>query len=416
MSTQDKPADPAPPVASAQASPEGRAAFEHALATDLAELDADHLRRRLRTVDSPCGPTIVLDGRPMLLMASNDYLGLADHPLVKAAAIEAVERYGVGAGAARLISGTQSPHAELETTLAQFKDTEAALCFGSGYLANLGLLSALAGSDDLIFADRLCHASLIDGCRLSRAKLRVYRHNDCEHLEQLLRTRSTARRTLIVTDGVFSMDGDLAPLADLADLAERYEALLVVDDAHGTGILGHSGRGSLEACGVEHRLPFHMGTLGKALGTSGAYVAGSRTVIDTLMNRARSFLFTTAPPATVAAATIAAIRIVQTDPERHARLWRNQAQLVAGLRQRGLQLTQTASPIVPILLGEADQALAFARHLERLGIYAPAIRPPTVPRGGSRVRLTVTAAHTTEQIDQVLSACEQAAREIRLPQ
>lgn len=388
--------------------------FEQNLHAELAALDAAHLRRRLRRIDSPCGPVVTMQGRTMLLMASNDYLGLADHPALKQAAIDAIATYGVGAGAARLISGTQRPHEELETALAAFKHCEAALCFGSGYLANLGLLTTLAKPGDLILADRLCHASLIDGCRLSRAQLRVYRHVDLDHLEQQLKRRPAVRRTVIVTDGIFSMDGDLAPLRELAALAAQYEALLMVDDAHGSGVMGREGRGSLEACGAEEAIPFHMGTLGKALGTSGAYVVGSRALIDTLISNARSFLFTTAPPAALSAASLAALRLVQDDPARRDALWANQRHLVAGLTQLGFRLSATASPILPILVGDAEKALAFADALWTDGIYAPAIRPPTVPRGSSRLRLTVTAAHSTSQLDRVLAACATAGRALRL--
>nr|MBI3613620.1 aminotransferase class I/II-fold pyridoxal phosphate-dependent enzyme [Nitrospirota bacterium] len=241
---------------------------------NLAQLDARHLLRRLRLAESAPGPVVTFGGRPLILMAANDYLGLATHPALKQAAIDAVVRFGVGSGASRLISGTLPPHADLETALARFKGTEASLIFGSGYLANIGLIPALAETGDLILADRLCHASLIDGCRLSGASFRVFRHRDLAHLEQLLAKRKVRRTTLIVTDGVFSMDGDLAPLPDLIALAERYDARLLVDDAHGTGCMGKTGRGTLEHFGVEARLPFHMGTLSKALGGSGAYVAG----------------------------------------------------------------------------------------------------------------------------------------------
>ncbi len=381
---------------------------------ELAALDTAHLRRRTRRIESACGPVVTMAGRPVILMASNDYLGLADHPAVKRAAIDAIATYGVGAGAARLISGTQPPHEALETALAAFKHTEAALCFGSGYLANLGLITTLAKPGDLILADRLSHASLLDGCRLSRARFRVFHHADATHLESLLRRRGSVRRTLIVTDGLFSMDGDVAPLRDLAALARRYEAWLVVDDAHGTGILGPKGRGALEACGAEADIPFHMGTLGKALGTSGAYVVGSSACVQTLLNTARSFLFTTAPPAALSAASLAALQIVQREPERRTRLWHNRERLYDGLTRLGFHLTPTTSPILPVLIGDPDRALAFAAALLERGVYAPAIRPPTVPRGSSRIRLTVTAAHTDTHLDQVLAACAEAGRALAI--
>ncbi len=377
----------------------------------LDDLARRSLLRRLRTMDSASEAEVTLDGRPVILMASNNYLGLAAHPAVKRAAIEATERFGVGAGAARLLSGTLPPHAELEAELARFKGTEAALTFGSGYLANLGLIPALIGSGGLILADRLCHASLIDGCRLSGASLRVYRHNDMAHLQSLLAKRPAKRDTLIVTDGVFSMDGDLAPLPDLMKLADRYQARLFVDDAHGTGVLGAQGRGTIEHFGLEDRIPFHMGTLGKALGTSGAYVAGPAAMITYLVNTARTFLFATAPPPAIAAATVAALQIVRTDQARRARLWENRQYLWSGLTRLGFRLTGSASPILPILVGDAPKTVAMADRLLELGVYAPAIRPPTVPKETSRIRATVTSEHSRAQLDRALAAFEQAGRE-----
>jgi glycine C-acetyltransferase/8-amino-7-oxononanoate synthase len=380
----------------------------------LQQLQRDHLLRRLRTVSSASGPEVVLDGRPVILMASNDYLGLADHPALKRAAIEATERFGAGAGAARLISGTQTPHVELESALAKFKGAEAALTFGSGYLANLGVIPALIGAGGLILADRLCHASLIDGCRLSGADFRIYRHNDVAHLKSLLAKRPAKRETLIVTDGVFSMDGDLAPLPELIALADRYGAQLYIDDAHGTGVMGAQGRGTLEHFELEDRIPFHMGTLGKALGTSGAYVVGSADTIQYLLNTARTFLFATAPPPATAAATVAALRIVQQEPERRARLRENRRHLHAGLTELGFRMAASESPILPIIIGDAEKTLALAGHLLELGVYAPAIRPPTVPKGTSRIRVTVTSEHSRAQLDRALAAFRRAGKRLRL--
>lgn len=377
----------------------------------LDDLARRSLLRRLRTVELVSGAEVTIDGRPLVLMASNNYLGLATHPAVKRAAIQATERFGVGAGSARLLAGTLPPHEELESELARFKGTEAALVFGSGYLANLGVIPALIGAGGLILADRLCHASLIDGCRLSGAGFRVYRHNDMAHLKSLLARRPSKRDTLIVTEGVFSMDGDLAPLPDLVELADRYGARLFVDDAHGTGVLGARGRGTVEHFGLEDRIPFHMGTLGKAFGTSGAYVVGPCPVIQYLVNTARTFLFATAPPPAVAAATVAALRIVQAEPARRARLWENRQYLHAGLTRMGFRLTASASPILPVVVGDARKTLAMADRLLELGVYAPAIRPPTVPKGTSRIRATVTSEHSRNQLDQSLAAFEQAGRE-----
>jgi glycine C-acetyltransferase/8-amino-7-oxononanoate synthase len=381
---------------------------------NLAQLDARHLLRRLRLTESAPGPVVTIEGRPVILMAANDYLGLATHPALKQAAIDAVVRFGVGSGASRLISGTLPPHADLETALARFKGAEASLVFGSGYLANIGLIPALAETGDLILADRLCHASLIDGCRLSGANFRVFRHRDLAHLEQLLSRRKARRLTLIVTDGVFSMDGDLAPLPDLIALAERHDARLLVDDAHGTGVMGNTGRGTLEHFGVESRLPFQMGTLSKALGGSGAYVAGPSTLIQYLVNHARSFIYTTAPPPAAAAAARAALDVIRNEPERRTRLWTNRQRWVEGLVGLGYRIADTASPIVPVLIGQADQALRLAERLLQLGVFAPAIRPPTVPEGTSRIRTTLSSEHRPEHLDQALAAFRQAGQELRL--
>ncbi|MFO0707172.1 MAG: 8-amino-7-oxononanoate synthase [Nitrospira sp.] len=380
----------------------------------LQRLADQSLLRRLRMIESATGPTVSLAGQTVVLLASNDYLGLASHPDIVRAAVDATERYGAGAGASRLVCGTLPPHGKLESALADFKHTEAALTFGSGYLANLGMIPALVGRGGLILADRLSHASLIDGARLSGADFRVFKHRDLNHLESLLTRRTAKGPTLILTDGLFSMDGDLAPLAELIDLAERFEATLYVDDAHGTGVMGPSGRGSAEYFGVEARLPFHMGTLGKALGSSGAYVAGPADTVAYLLNSCRSFLFTTAPPPGAVAAAHAALGVIDREPARRERLWRNRAHLHTGLVKLGFRLTETVSPILPVLIGKADDALTFADQLLANGVFAPAIRPPTVPEESSRIRVTVTSEHTPEQIDHALVAFERAGRAARL--
>ena len=386
----------------------GNEAFNRMFHARLHQLADRSLLRQLRPLGSATGPTVELSGRTVILLSSNDYLGLATHPEVIQAAIRATEQYGTGAGASRLVCGTLPPHEQLEAALAAFKHTTSALVFGSGYLANVGVIPALIGKDGLILADRLSHASLIDGCRLSGADFRVYRHRDLDHLESILKRRATGRPTLIVTDGLFSMDGDLAPLPELAALAARFEAMLYVDDAHGTGVMGPSGRGTLEHFDVEERIPFHMGTLGKALGSSGAYIAGSADLIHYLINTCKPFIFTTAPPPSAAAAATAALTVIQNDPARRARLWANRDRLYTGLRRIGFRLTETVSPILPILVGEADKALAFAEQLLARGVYAPAIRPPTVPDATSRIRVTVTSEHTTEHLDAALTAFEHA--------
>jgi len=376
----------------------------------LDELAAKHLTRRLLPLESGTGPVVRIAGRDVLLFASNDYLGLARHPDVVAAAVHATQSYGAGAGAARLVSGSLPPHHQLEEALAQFKETESCITFGSGYLANIGAIPALIGRGGVIFADRLCHASLIDGCRLSGADVRIYEHGDVEHLEGLLAKRRTGRRTLIVTDGVFSMDGDLAPLGDLAALAETYEADLYVDDAHGTGVMGAHGRGTVEHFGLEKRIPLHMGTMGKALGSSGAFIASSHLAIQYLLHRCRSFMFATASPPASAAAALAALRIIEREPERRRRLWDNRQRLFEGLRQLGFTMAATVSPIIPILIGRADTALRFAEHLLANDVFAPAVRPPTVPADTSRIRITVTSEHTPAQIDQALAAFERTGQ------
>lgn len=373
-----------------------------------------HLTRRLMPLASGTGPTVEIAGQEVLLLASNDYLGLARHPRVVQASIEATQRYGAGAGAARLVSGTLPPHQAMEQALARFKNTEAVLTFSSGYLANLGAIPALIGQGGLILADRLCHASLIDGCRLSGADLRVYRHGDVEQVKQLLTKRRVGRRTLIVTDGVFSMDGDTAPLPALSALAHEYDADLYVDDAHGAGVMGLHGRGTIEHFNLESQIPFQMGTLGKAFGSSGAYLAGSASFIEYLINSSRSFMFTTAPSPASAAAVTAAIDIVQREPERRARLWANRERLFTGLQRLGFTLSPSVSPIMPILIGKADMALAFAERLLSDGLYAPAIRPPTVPEETSRIRATITSEHTVDQIDRALALFERAGRSLRL--
>lgn len=380
----------------------------------LEKLCADQLRRELRTVESACGPIIAYDGRTVVQFASNDYLGLANHPQVKEAAQAALKEFGMGAGASRLISGTLMPHQELEQALASFKGTEAALIFGSGYAANLGLIPALAGPDGLILADRLSHASLIDGCRVSRARFRVFQHNDPEHVRALLRRRRSSQPVLIVTEGVFSMDGDLAPLPELVALACEYEATLFVDDAHGTGVMGAQGRGTIEHYGIDPTSILQMGTFSKALGSSGGYTVGSRAYVEYLINTCRSFIYTTAPAPMVAAAARAALCIVIEEPDRRARLWRNREMLYHGLQRMGFRLTKTASPILPILLDEAHVAVTLSRQLLDCGIYIPAIRPPTVPKGTSRLRLTVSSEHTVEQIHRVLECLAEIGQAMKI--
>ncbi len=381
---------------------------------DLQKFARDHLLRKLSIMGSACGPIITLNGQPALLFASNDYLGLANHPQLKQAAMRAIDKFGVGSGASRLISGTFTPHHNLEMAIAQFATTEAALTFSSGYATNLGVIPQLAKTGGLILADRLCHASLIDACRLSRSTLRVFHHNDMEHLHSLLTKRPSNRPTLLLTEGVFSMDGDLAPLPELVRLAEEFEATLLIDDAHGTGVMGATGRGTLEHWGVESASLLHMGTLSKALGASGGFITGTKDFIAYLINTARAFIYSTAPPPAMAAAAQQAIQIIQQEPERRARLWTNREYMYQGLMAMGCHLTKTQSPILPIIVNDPSLALEMSQQLRQKGMFIPAIRPPTVPKGTSRLRITVTAEHSIEQIDSALEAIQQVGQSLKI--
>ena len=379
----------------------------------LAELESSGLRRRLRIVDGPQGAEVLLDGRPVLLLCSNNYLGLADHPRLRRAAADAALALGTSSGASRLISGSMSIHADLEAKLAEFEGTEAALLFGSGYLANTGTIAALAGRGEVVFSDELNHASLIDGCRLSRAEIFVYRHRDTEHLEWGLR-RAAGRGALIVTDGVFSMDGDIAPLGELASLAGRHGCRLMVDEAHATGCLGPGGRGSVADAGLADEVDLIVGTLGKALGGYGAYVCGSREMTDFLVNTARPFIFSTAPPPPAVAAASAALELLSESPKRVERLRANAIALRDGLRSEGLEPIGSDTQIVPLVIGEADDAMALCERLLEEGIFAQAIRPPTVPPGTCRLRLTVMATHRVADLRHAARRIGAAARELGL--
>jgi 8-amino-7-oxononanoate synthase len=387
----------------------------HALDAELrAELDAlsaRGLRRGLRALATGSDAEVVVDGRPALLFSSNNYLGLASHPALRAAAVDAIAQWGCGAGASRLIAGHLALHADVERRLAAFKGTEAALLFPSGYQANVGAVTALAGPGDHVFSDALNHASIIDGCRLSRAAVHVYPHADVAALDRLLAAAPRTGRRLVVTDAVFSMDGDRAPLADLVALARHYHAHLVLDEAHSAGVLGTRGAGLAEATGLTDAVAVHVGTLGKALGGAGAYVAGSATLIELLVNRARSFVYTTAlPPASVATAA-AALDVVAAEPDRRARVLAHAARLRDGVRALGLP-TDGDTHIVPVLLGDNARALAFAAALLARGVLVQAIRPPTVPPGTARLRVTPMATHTDAHVDRALAAFAAAAAEV----
>jgi 8-amino-7-oxononanoate synthase len=385
-------------------------ALDADLAAELARIDRAGLLRRLTTLETGTDAEVSVDGERLVLMSSNNYLGLASHPALRAAACRAIERYGTGAGSSRLIAGHADLHAEVEAKLASFKGTEAALLFPSGYQANVGAITALVGRGDHVFSDELNHASIIDGCRLSRATTHVYPHCKMQSLAAALAEAPREGRRLIVTDSVFSMDGDRAPLAELIEIAEHYHSVLMVDEAHAAGVLGPRGAGLADELGVGDRIPVHMGTLGKALGSAGAYVAGSRMLVDLLINRARSFIFTTGlAPASVAAAG-AALDVVAAEPERRRALADNATYLRDGLRAHGFAV-EGNTHILPVVLGDNDRTVAFASALRRHGVLVHAIRPPTVPPGTARLRVTPIATHTGAHLDRTLDAFAAAARE-----
>jgi len=383
------------------------------VAERLEELRERGLYRRLRLIDGPQGPSVTLDGRPVLLLCSNNYLGLADRAEVREAAAEAALRWGAGAGGSRLISGNMEPHRQLEERLAAFKGFEAALLFGSGYLANTGAIAALAGRGEVVFSDELNHASIVDGCRLSRAETFVYRHGDLEHLAWAL-YHVRGRPALIVTDGVFSMDGDVAPLAELLELARRHGARLMVDEAHATGAIGPGGRGTVAGAGLSGEVDVVVGTLGKALGSYGAYVCASAETVDFLVNTARPFIFSTAPPPPAAGAALAALEVLEAEPQLVNRLQANAAALRAALAAEGLDAGGSWTQIVPIAVGEAETAMELCEQALTRGVFAQGIRPPTVPEGSSRLRLTVMATHRAEELARAAREIGAAAREIGL--
>ncbi|MGH2878716.1 MAG: 8-amino-7-oxononanoate synthase [Solirubrobacteraceae bacterium] len=385
----------------------------------LAEIEHAGLSRRLRLVSGAQGPRVLLDGDPVLLLCSNNYLGLADHPQVREAAARVALEVGAGAGASRLVSGTMTIHAELEQRLAAFEGSEACVLFGSGYLANLGTIGALAGPGDTIFSDALNHASIVDGCRASRAEIVVYRHLDCEHLEHCLQSdaaRGSAghvgheRRRLIVTDSVFSMDGDVAPLARVVKLARRYDARLIVDEAHATGALGAGGRGAVAAAGLQDEVDVLVGTLGKALGSYGAYVCASEQMVRYLVNTARPLIFSTAPAPPSVAAALAALDLLEGKPELVERLHEAARALRAGLAHQGFAVQLSDMHIVPLLIGDCADALRVCEAAIQRGVFAQAIRPPTVPAGTSRLRLAVMASHAPAELRDAAKTLVDAVR------
>ena len=390
--------------------PDSAVQKHNAIARELEEIEALGLRRRPKLICGPVGPRVSIDGRQTLLLCSNDYLGLSSHPGVRRAAKAAVDEYGAGSGASRLVSGTLPIHAELETALAGFKGTEAALVFGSGYLANMGIVSTLTGRGDIIYSDEFNHASIVDACRLSRAATRVFPHAGVSALEEMLADGGACGQRLIVTDGVFSMDGDIAPLPELARLASEYDCRLMVDDAHATGVVGPGGKGSASHFGLEGHVEIQMGTLSKALGSYGAFVAGSRELIDLLVNRSRSFIFSTALPPASAAGALEALKVIEREPERRLRLWRNASVLKEGLASAGFDVGRSETFIVPVIIGDPRACVEMAGSLLDEGVFAQAIRPPSVPEGASRLRVSPTCEHTRDDLEFALEAFVRAGK------
>jgi len=388
------------------------------LTAALDELRAQGTYFRLRVLDDQQAPVCHYDGRQVINLASNNYLGLANHPKLIEAALAATRAFGVGSGAVRTIAGTMRIHMDLEEKIARFKNVEACVVFQSGFTANAGTVGSLLGKEDFILSDELNHASIIDGARLSRAKIKVFRHKDVAHCEELLQeVASEPGRKLVITDGVFSMDGDIGPVDKLAALAEKYGAIMMVDDAHASGVLGRNGRGSVDHFNVHGKVDVQVGTLSKAIGALGGYVCGSRDLIDYLYHRARPFLFSTSHPPSVAASCIAAFDILENEPERIDRLWDNTLYFQEGLRSAGFNIggittPATETPITPIIVGEGRKAMEFSRALFDEGVMATGIAFPTVPEGKARIRAILTSEHTKAQLDQALDTFEKVAKRL----
>src|SRR2546423_15570 len=382
------------------------------LLDELEQLRQQGLFRPLRVLGSAQDTEVVVDGKHVLNLSSNNYLGLTTHPRLKQAMIEATEEWGAGSGAVRTIAGTMTVHEELERRLAEFKHTEASLVFQSGFTANLGVLQSLVKAGDVIISDELNHASIIDGIRLSKHERSILQHRALDDLERHLEKHRDKRVKLVVSDGVFSMDGDIAPLAGIVERAERFGALVMVDDAHASGVLGKNGRGSVNHFGLDGRVDLQMGTLSKAIGVLGGYVAAPQPVRDFLIHRARPFLFSTSHPPGVAAACIAAIDVLLAEPERIDRLWQNTARFKEGLKRLGFDTGVSETPITPVIVGKGAVAMEFSDRLFKLGVFAQGIGYPTVPEGRARVRTIVTSVHTEAQLDRALEAFEKGGKEL----
>ncbi|HWE86969.1 MAG TPA: glycine C-acetyltransferase [Terracidiphilus sp.] len=382
----------------------------------LDDLKAKGTHFRLRVLDDQQAPVCHYDGKQVINLASNNYLGLANHPKLIEASLKATRELGVGSGAVRTIAGTMKIHMELEEKIARFKNAEACVVFQSGFAANAGTVSAILGKEDFILSDELNHASIIDGARLSRAKIKVFRHKDVAHCEELLKeVANEPGHKLLITDGVFSMDGDIGPVDKLAPLAEKYGAIMMVDDAHASGVLGRNGRGSIDHFGMHGRVDVQVGTLSKAIGSLGGYVCGSRDLIDYLYHRARPFLFSTSHPPAVAASCIAAFDILEQEPERIERLWDNTRYFQGELRRAGFNVggvttPATETPITPVILGDGRLTMEYSRALFEEGVMGTGIAFPTVPEGKARIRLILTSEHTRAQLDQALETLERVAK------
>ncbi len=384
------------------------------LQEELEQLKQDGRYRPLTVWESGSGTWMELGGRKILQMCSNNYLGLAGHPRLRQAAIEAIAKYGAGSGSVRTISGTLDIHDRLETELAAFKGTEAALVFQSGFATNQGILSSLLGPDDVVISDELNHASIIDGIRLTKAHRKIYAHKNMDELEARLKESRHFRQRLVVTDGVFSMDGDIAPLPDIVELAEKYDALVYVDDAHASGVLGRNGKGSADHFNLHGRVHIQVGTLSKAIGVIGGYMAGPQVLKNYLIQKARSFLFSTSPTPASAAACLAAIEILKKSPERMERLWENTNYFRDNLRKQGFDTGESETPIIPIIIGEPAKTMRFSDHLLAEGIFAQGIVYPTVAMDKGRIRLIVTADHTKDDLDFALDRLKKVGAQFGL--
>lgn len=387
--------------------------FEY-LQVELDEMRKNGTYRSLVPIESEQGSTVIIGGNEVIQLSSNNYLGLTTHPKMKQAALDAVGKFGAGTGSVRTIAGTFAMHEELEQKLAAFKHTEASLVFQSGFTTNQGVLSAILSEQDVVISDALNHASIIDGIRLTKAARKIYKHVDMDDLEKALKDSDGYRKKVIVTDGVFSMDGDIAPLPDIVDLAERYDALVMVDDAHASGVLGKNGRGTVNHYGLDGRVHIQVGTLSKAIGVLGGYVAGPKTLRDYLIHKGRPFLFSTSHPPAVTAAAIAAIDVLLDEPELIDKLWENTAFFKNGLQKLGFDIGHSETPITPVMVGDDALTHQLSDRLLHLGVFAQGIVYPTVEKGKARVRTIVTAQHTTEELQKALDAFEKAGKDLNV--